>query len=156
VLGERHPEVATALEYLGGTLEGAGDPAGAAPLFRQALAIRQRTLGPAHTRTIHGIYRLASTLHQAGDFAAARPLFDEWIELVSTQPAEITATRADQLTQLGDLLDSQGDLARAEPLHRESLATLRALLGDRHPRVAAAYLLTAYDAFPESGTCLAF
>src|SRR5262249_15338907 len=48
----------------------------AAPLFREALAISEKTLGPEHCETARGLSWLAILLQAEGDFAGARPLYE--------------------------------------------------------------------------------
>jgi hypothetical protein len=46
----------------------------AEPLFRRALAIREKVLGPDHPDTAQSINNLALVLYAKGDYAGAEPL----------------------------------------------------------------------------------
>src|SRR5271157_2209273 len=69
------PDDATVLNNAAVTLEQAGDYAGAEPLVRRALAIREKALGPDHPDVAACLNNLASLLRTTGDYAAAEPLF---------------------------------------------------------------------------------
>ena len=53
----------------------AGDYAGAEPLFRRALAINEKALGPDHPAVATDLNNLALLLQNKGDYAGAEPLF---------------------------------------------------------------------------------
>ena len=57
-----------------------GDYAAAAPLPREALAIRRIVLGDDHPDAISSLNNLAFVLTQLGDYAAAEPLVREALE----------------------------------------------------------------------------
>jgi len=56
-------------------LESKGDYAGAEPLYRRALAIAEKTLGPNHPNTATALDNLAGLLESGGDVAGAEPLY---------------------------------------------------------------------------------
>ena len=56
-------------------LESKGDYAAAEPLYRRALAIAEKTLGPDHPNTAMSLDNLAGLLASKGDYAAAEPLY---------------------------------------------------------------------------------
>jgi hypothetical protein len=58
-------------------LEDQGDLAGAALLYREALAARRATLGDTHPHTLASINNLGSLLKDQGDLAGAAPLLRE-------------------------------------------------------------------------------
>src|SRR5262249_601542 len=105
----------------------------AAPLFRDALAIREKTLGPEHPDTATSLNKLASPLQAQGDFAGPRPLCDR--ALVSRQKAlgPDHPAMATSLNNLAVLLRGQGDLAGARPLFERALAINEKTLGPEHP-----------------------
>src|SRR5262249_2347943 len=62
------------LNRAGGYLLGRAAYAQAAQLFRDAVAIEEKTPGPDHPNTATSLNNLALALKENGDFAAARPL----------------------------------------------------------------------------------
>ncbi len=53
-----------------------GDYAGARPLYKRALAIRERALGPDHPDTAQSLNNLGMLLQAMGDIPAARPYLE--------------------------------------------------------------------------------
>ena len=51
-----------------------GDYAKAEPLFKEALQIRQKVLGPEHPDTAQSLNNLAELYQAMGDYAKAEPL----------------------------------------------------------------------------------
>jgi len=68
------PDDATVLNGTALSLYEAGDYAGAEPLLRQALAIREKALGPDHPDVANSLNNLAGLLETTGDYAGAEPL----------------------------------------------------------------------------------
>jgi tetratricopeptide (TPR) repeat protein len=107
----------------------------AAQLFRDALAIREKVLGPEHPKTATGLDNLATLLRDQGDFAGARPLHERALAIhEKVLGPELTAT---SLTRLAMLLQDEGDLAGARPLHERALAIREKEFGPDHPTTAA-------------------
>jgi tetratricopeptide (TPR) repeat protein len=67
---------ATGLDNLAFLLHDHGDLAAARPLFKRALAIREKVLGPEHPDMVQSLDNLASLLQAQGDLAAAQPLLE--------------------------------------------------------------------------------
>jgi tetratricopeptide (TPR) repeat protein len=63
------------LNNLAGLLEKKGDYGGAKPLYRRALAIREKVLGAQHPDTATSLNNLAFLLYFKGDYNDAEPLF---------------------------------------------------------------------------------
>jgi Tfp pilus assembly protein PilF len=57
-----------------------------APLFEQALAIREKVLGPEHPQTAMTLHNLASVLQAEGDFAGARVLLERALAMREKVP----------------------------------------------------------------------
>ena len=69
------PDDATVLNNTALSLMLAGDYAGAEPLYRRALAIDEKALGPDHPGVAIDLNNLAALLYTKGDYAAAEPLY---------------------------------------------------------------------------------
>jgi Tetratricopeptide repeat len=78
-LTRRPADVASVSELLdraGNYFHGRADYSQAAPLLRDALAMREMLLGPEHPDTATSLDNLAGLLRGQGDLAAARPLYE--------------------------------------------------------------------------------
>jgi tetratricopeptide (TPR) repeat protein len=108
----------------------------AAPLLRDALAIREKALGPEHPNTAQSLNNLAALLRDQGDFAGARPLYERALAIREKALGPEHPGTANSLNNLAGLLQDQGDLAGARPLHERALAIREKALGPEHPDTA--------------------
>jgi tetratricopeptide (TPR) repeat protein len=108
----------------------------AAPLFRDALAIREQTLGLEHPATALSLNDLALLLKDQGDFAGARPLVERALAIYEKALGPEHPHTATTLNNLASLLYDQGDLAAARPLFGRALAIREKTLGPEHPDTA--------------------
>jgi eukaryotic-like serine/threonine-protein kinase len=128
--------LASSLHGLGRVLEDRGEPGAARRLYEEALAIRERALGPGHAdvgRTLQALGRV----HQVqGDLRGARRLQERALAILEKalgpRHSDVGLALRDLGIALERLLDH--DAARA-PLER-SLAILEAAHGSGHPYVA--------------------
>jgi tetratricopeptide (TPR) repeat protein len=97
----------------------------AAPLMGDALAIREKVLGPGHPDTGMSLNALALLLRRQGNFAAARPLFERALAIDEKVLGPEHPYTATSLNNLAGLLKEQGDLAAARPLFERALAMRR-------------------------------
>ncbi len=108
----------------------------ARPLLQEALAIRERTLGPVHLKVAESLNDLAMLDLKEGrnDEAGAgfQRALDIRVRLQGEGSAEVAATRGN----LGGVYYNQGKYALAEPLFRQSLQARERLLGPNHEDVA--------------------
>ena len=123
----------TSLNNAALALEAKGDLAGAEPLFRSALDIAEKTLGPNHPDTAGSLNNLAGLLESKGDFAGAEPLYRRALAIAEKTLGPNHPNTATSLDNLAGLLESEGDDAGAEPLYRRALATAEKALGPDHP-----------------------
>jgi tetratricopeptide (TPR) repeat protein len=115
VLGDRHPEYASALNQLALLLIMHGDPEEAEPLLRNALMIRKDTLGEDHLDYATNLSSLAGLLWARGDLAGAEPMLRQaldirWRVLGSEHQKSIAS-----LNSLEQLLQMKRDLGADEP-----------------------------------------
>ena len=75
------PDDPIVLYNLALALAESGDYAGAGPLYRRALAIREITLGPDHPDVATVLNGLAVLLSSKGDYAEAEPLFRRALQI---------------------------------------------------------------------------
>ena len=127
----------------------------AEPLYRQALAIRQKVLGPEHSDTAMSLNNLASLLQDQGHLAEAEPLLRQALAINQKVLGPEDLDTATSLNNLAMVLKAQGRLAEAEPLYRQALAISQKALGPEHPTTATslnnlASLLQAQGHLPEA------
>jgi len=108
----------------------------AAQLFRDALAIREKTLGPEHYDTATSLNNLADLLRDQGDFAGARPLHERALAIRERALGPEHPATATSLNNLAILLKAGGDFAGALPLYQRALAIREKALGPKHPDTA--------------------
>jgi tetratricopeptide (TPR) repeat protein len=101
----------------------------AIPIARQALAIREKTLGPEHPETAQGLNNLARLYEAIGDQAKAEPLYRRTLAIREKALGPEHPDTAISLNNLAGLYEAMGDHARAEPLHRRALAIREKVLG---------------------------
>ncbi len=123
----------TSLSNVALSLEAKGDLAGAEPLFRSALDIAEKTLGPDHPDTAGSLNNLAALLESKGDYAGAEPLFRRALAIAEKTLGPNHPNTAMALDNLAGLLESEGDDASAEPLYRRALSTAEKTLGPDDP-----------------------
>jgi tetratricopeptide (TPR) repeat protein len=123
----------TSLNNVALSLESNGDLNGAEPLFRSALAIAEKTLGPDHPDTAGSLNNLAGLLESKGDYAGAEPLYRRALSIAEKTLGPNHPNTATSLDNLAGLLEAEGDDAAAEPLYRRALSTAEKALGPDDP-----------------------
>jgi tetratricopeptide (TPR) repeat protein len=106
-----------------------GDLNGAEPLFRSALAIAEKTLGPNHPDTAGSLNNLAGLLESKGDYAGAEPLYRRALAIAEKTLGPNHPNTATALDNLAGLLESEGDDAGAALYRQSALSTAEKALG---------------------------
>jgi tetratricopeptide (TPR) repeat protein len=106
----------------------------AEPLFRRALAIREKALGPEHPEVAASLSCLAALYYLQGRYEEAAPLWERTLRIHEQGPEH--PDMAWSLNNLALLYDKQGRYAKAEPLYERSLAIREKAMGPEHPKVA--------------------
>jgi tetratricopeptide (TPR) repeat protein/CHAT domain-containing protein len=134
--GADDPRVATSLNNQAVLYQTQGRYADAEPLFRRALAIREKVLGPEHPHVATSLNNLALLYHHQSRYAEAEPLFKRalviWEKALGPEHPDV----ATSLNNLALLYHAQGRYAEAEPLWKRALAIREKALGPEHPDVA--------------------
>lgn len=139
-LGERHPDVALALDQLGEVLTQKQEYAEGERLLREALSQLESTLGAEAPATITTRSHLGLLLQERGELGPAEPLLRAVLDarrrssLTTADSVELTTS----INDLAVLLYVRGKYDEAEPLDREALALSVRLLGEDHPKTAMA------------------
>ena len=127
---------ATVLNNTALSLTGAGDYAGAEPLYRRALAIDEKALGPGDPKVATDLNNLGELLYAKGDYAGAEPLYRRALAIDEKALGPGDPKVATDLNNMAMLLWAKGDYAGAELLMRRALAIDEKALGQDDPEVA--------------------
>jgi tetratricopeptide (TPR) repeat protein len=101
----------------------------ARPLYEQALAMREKALGPEHAKTAESLAYLGHLLVAQGNRAEARPLYERALAVHERASGPEHPDTAASLADLARLLADQGDLAAARKLFERALAIREKALG---------------------------
>jgi tetratricopeptide (TPR) repeat protein len=114
-------------------LQSKGDLAGAEPLFRAALALAERVLGPDHPDTAGSLNNLAGLLEAQGDYGGAEAAYRRAVDICERKLGPNDPRTAASLDNLAGLLQATGNSAAAEPLYQRALTIAEKSLGPGHP-----------------------
>ncbi|HEU4328887.1 MAG TPA: tetratricopeptide repeat protein [Roseiflexaceae bacterium] len=120
---------ASALALLGHVAEAQGAYAEALPLYKGALDIHERVLGPDHPDTASSLNSLAALYRTQGAYAEALPLYERALDIFERVLGPDHPHTGYSLNGLAGLLKEQGAYAEALPL-------LERVLGPDHPDTA--------------------
>lgn len=119
--------LAVALNDLGLALEsGAENFAESERLYRRALAIQQRELGPRHAETGITLNNLAGAVGAQGRLAEAEPLLRRALSVLDAALGPKHAKSANTASNLADLLAALGRAGEAAPLYRRAVEAFEA------------------------------
>ncbi len=146
VLGSGHPDTATSLNNLANVLFEQGKDqqltlseqrararAGqrvqslsqVEDLYRRALAIQEKALGPDHPSVATTLNNLAALLDQQGKYGDSEPLQRRSLEILEKALGPLHPDTAATLTTLAVSLDRQGKLVEAEKTYMRAVETSR-------------------------------
>ncbi len=146
VLGSGHPDTATSLNNLANVLfeqgkdersSGAEQRARAQAgeriqavsevegLYRRALSIQERSLGPDHPQLANTLNNLAAMLDQQGKFTESEPLQRRALAILEKGLGPLHPDTAATLTTLAVSLDRQGKLVESEQTYVRAVETSR-------------------------------
>ncbi|RTR18398.1 tetratricopeptide repeat protein, partial [Azospirillum griseum] len=122
----------------------AGRYPAALPLYTEALAIREKALGPDHLDTARSLNNLAVLYDTQGKLEAAAPLHARALAIKERALGPDHPDTALSLNNLAVLYDTQGQLEAAAPLYTRALAIKERALGPDHPDTALSLNNLAY------------
>ncbi|TAK71955.1 MAG: tetratricopeptide repeat protein [Betaproteobacteria bacterium] len=144
MLGSEHPDTATSMNNLANVLQEQGKDELLSPsearaqaqfnlqaftetesLFRKALAIQERTLGPGHPATANTLNNLSTYLDRRGRAQEAEPLQRRALDILERSLGSLHPDTAAMLTTLAVMLDRQGKVVEAEALYRKAVEVAR-------------------------------
>jgi CHAT domain-containing protein/Tfp pilus assembly protein PilF len=144
VLGSEHPDTATSMNNLANVLQEQGKDELLSPsearalarsnlqaysetenLFRRALAVQERALGPNHPATANTLNNLSTYLDRRGRPEEAEPLQRRALDILEKTLGPLHPDTAAMLTTLAVMLDRQGKLGEAEALYKKAVEVSR-------------------------------
>lgn len=128
-----HVDTASGLHEFARTKKESGDLPEAERLFREALEIRLKLLGPASKATLTTKGDLAATLQAAGRHKDAERLFDETLQAQRKLLGENHAATLETMSGLAALYRAQNRTAESAALLGAVLDVQRKTLGGEHP-----------------------
>ena len=108
----------------------------AEPLFKRALAIREKSLPASHPDIGQSLNNLATLYERQDRHAESEPLFKKALAIYEKVAGAESPPVATLLNNLGQVYKVWGRAADAEPLIKRSLAIREKVLGRDHPDVA--------------------
>ncbi|MFZ0570330.1 MAG: tetratricopeptide repeat protein [Rhodomicrobium sp.] len=134
--GENSAVYLVTLNNLAQLLQATNQLAEAEALYRRALAIDTKSLGPDHPNVGRDLNNMAQLLQDMNRPADAEPLMRLAIATFEKGFGPNHPNVAKAVNNLAQLLEATGRLAEAEPLLRQTLAIDEKSLGADHPDVA--------------------
>ena len=116
----------------------AGKFAEAVPLAKQALAIREKALGPESPYVAGALNNLAGLYRNQGRYTEAEPLYKQALAIYEKAFGPDDRYVALSLNNLALLYYEQSRYAEAEPLYKRALAIFERELGPDHANIATA------------------
>jgi tetratricopeptide (TPR) repeat protein len=125
------------LDRAGSYFHGRAAYSQAAPLFHDALAMREKGLGPEHPDTATSLNNLALLFQDQGNYVQARLLHERALAIQLKALGPQHPQTASSLHNLACLLHNQGNFAQARLLQERALAIQEKVLGVEHPETAS-------------------
>ena len=138
VHGGSHPDVALALERLGGIVSERGEPNRALELRRRAAEIVRRGLGDQHPMLADTLLNLGSVLLRLQDPSAAREAFQEAADIYRAQDEVAGSKMAVVAGNLGTAALQEGDFSQALVHFENAVSIQTSIHGADHPSTGLA------------------
>ncbi|UFP96547.1 CHAT domain-containing tetratricopeptide repeat protein [Gloeobacter morelensis] len=113
-----------------------GDYAQALEPAEQAMAVRERLLGPEHPDVAASLNHLGNLLADRGDYGRSELLYERALAIRHKVFGSKHPSVAASLNNLAILQTKQGRYREAEPLYERALAIREQIFGPEHPEVA--------------------
>jgi tetratricopeptide (TPR) repeat protein len=128
--------VALLLNQAGWYLDDRAQYKEAEPLYKRALDIREKVLGPDHPDTARSLNNLASLYSSQGQYKEAEPLNRRALKINEKALGPDHPDTATSLNNLAALYGCQGKYREAEPLYKRALDIRERAVGPNHPDTA--------------------
>ncbi len=134
--GERHAQVAVALNNVADVYRLSGEYEMALPLYQRALNINREKLGNQHPDFATTLNNLAGLYESTGEYKQALELYQEALKVNERIHGENHPAVATTLNNLAGLYRAMGQFETALPLYERDLRISRRALGEDHQDVA--------------------
>jgi tetratricopeptide (TPR) repeat protein len=128
--------IARALSSMGRNLLQGAKLSQAENVLNQALAIRERVLGPDHPSTASSCNNLAGVYDAQSRYSEAEPLHQRALAIYERVLGPDHPNTANSCNNLAEVYCEQGRYSEAEPLYQRALAICERVLGPDHPHTA--------------------
>ncbi|GAB6037950.1 hypothetical protein JCM15519_25090 [Fundidesulfovibrio butyratiphilus] len=136
-LGKNPDEaVATGLLKYAESLHAQGKNKQALQPAREALALREKVLGPEHPDVASILDVLADVAQADGDYATAKPLYERALAIQEKVLGPEDDSTLITMVSLAEVLKKSGDLPGVKTLYEHVLATVEKRYGPEHAEVA--------------------
>lgn len=140
--------LATSLDSLAGLYYYQEKYATAEPLYKRALPILEKGLGPNHATVIGTVHHLAVVYHTQKRYADAEPLYKRVLARDESDLSSVGEGHVDEgprlweifaahvvtdLNELAELYIAQGKYTEAEPLFKKAMPIMEKAMGPEHP-----------------------
>ena len=129
-------QIAKYLNMAGSAYHKAGRYLKAEPLFKRALQISEKVLGPEHPNVATSLNSLAGLYCDQGRYSEAEPLYKRSLNILEKVLGPEHPNVATSLNNLALLYKKQRRYSEARPLYKRSLNISEKVLGREHPHVA--------------------
>jgi tetratricopeptide (TPR) repeat protein/predicted Ser/Thr protein kinase len=167
VHGGDHPDIATCMQYIAGTLS-YRNQVEAVPMMREVLDMRRRLYGDDHPLVAEAMSDLAFSLYRSRNALAdadpppleeAEALYREALPMYQRHDGEKNPEMMRSMEAFAALLKATGRLDEARILDRDAVDMMRKILGPDHPFVATclsdyAGVLRAMGRYEEAASAL--
>ena len=137
LLGEKHPDYASALSNLAALYLAQGDTIRGESLARRAVEVLRQALGQTNPRFASALTTLAKAYWMQGDYGRTESLCRQAADAYRQCLGEKHYRYARGLHNLALLYEQQKDYAKAEALYRQTLEIRRQSVGEKSPDYAA-------------------
>jgi tetratricopeptide (TPR) repeat protein len=145
VLGEDHPETATAINNVAANLLHQGRYKEAEEGYQKALAIRRKVLGEEHPRTAISYNNLATSFAYQGWYKESEELYRKALAIRRKVLGDEHPDTAATCNNIAAILADLGRYREAQEWFHQALDIRRKVLGDEHPETARTYYSLAWN-----------
>eukprot|EP01137_Pigoraptor_chileana_P029109 Opistho-2@13877 len=136
--GDRHPDVANALNNLAGIHSSNGQHERALPLYERALGIYENIYSEDHPDIASTLNNLAALYDEAGQYEDALPLYERSLAIYEKRFGKEHPDVATALNNIAGVYNMQELYDKALPLYERALEIYETNYGLEHPDVALA------------------
>jgi tetratricopeptide (TPR) repeat protein len=158
VYGERHPNVATTLNNIGGAWDSLGEPKKALEYYEQALAIDKEVYGDKHPSVAATLNNIGSAWDALGEPKKAIGYYEQALSIGKEVYGERHPNVATTLNNIGVAWSVLGASKKALEYYEQALSIDKEVYGERHPSVAETLnnIGSAWDALGEPKKALEY